>query len=500
MKRFYNSESRNRAAYILASMSPDMISAIVALVGERGSSLVAELMDGDGPPRALAFGSKDFISDEDFPEVWTGLMTTYMAAYRQPADGDFYEKILMDGAAAPKPLAQEMAKQIETWDPIVSYQIDSQGKKTKVSAVKKMYLQAAEGVRKAVNYLPSLLGLNWENDQSQQMDFDRLYEMKLLGRAIGELASRSRLMSGQEKIMSSMTVLGQTGDVAYDPVDQAEIELISAAQPLVGAPVPLSLFGLLANFVKKATKTNAANLESELKQAGVHPESTPSTTDPAKQAAYRRLVNSDSDSLEPIVQKCRTTEQMGDVLQATRTRTAKGLSDSALNLIEAQHGADVADAIAQGDVATGLATIMSDAGDNLLTTGDPGLDEDIITSTLNEINGAYDDFGPEIGGLFTRARINKNMKRAARFARKNKRKQAKIQRRNVKQSGLLASRDAVNRNRYAFEEAPEYDDQRQEMYAEDDYGYQDYGEDSPSDYDSSVDYSNVDISAGLEPV
>lgn len=121
-----------------------------------------------------------------------------------------------------------------------------------------------------------------------------------------------------------------------------------------------------------------------------------------------------------------------------------------LSDIAETYGDDVAQAWRQGDIerAVGLIEDLAAAQEDDVTTGDAELDEGIATDVLesceHDINPlvAEGALSPEMGGLFTKARINKNLKSAARKQRRADKKNNRIARRETRKNSLIASRDA----------------------------------------------------------
>lgn len=470
MKKYFSNPAHDKAAHILATMAPDTVTDIISLVSQRGVNLLSDLSGDDGPPKALGFISRDFISDSDFPEVFSGLMLMYMAAYRQPSDNDFYEKILTQGCYVPEKMAAAIAKTIETWDPI-STKVNGE----KVGVVRRTWLQAQEKVRQVVNWFPALFGSTWENDQNQDFDTDRLYELKLLGRAVEDLASRSRLITSQERIRLALNI-APTGDVAADPVDQAEIELIADMKPLVGAPVPAQMFGKLAKFVKDIMEVHKGTIAGHLQDAGVSNKSGDSV-DPHKAEALQRLTSGNASSVLPICESGGSRAAMGDAVESARNRTGSGFSSSALAVISEHYGDEIADDIANGNLGAAFSKVVELGSENV-TTGDPELDAAIAADELSESGDVFEDeVSPEIGGVLTRARINKKIKQGRRQARKNAKKKAKYARRDNRASRLAQAQAWQQRQAYAPAEqeeevyqsfpADEFDDQEFDQSAQD---------------------------------
>jgi len=428
-------------------MSPDMVADIIALCQREGTSILSAIATEDGPPKPLAFLSREFISDADFPEVFAGMMLVYMAAFRAPGDFDYYEKILRDGCMAPGPLATAMAKQIETWDPIT--RTDANGKK--VSLVKYIYRKGAETIRQGVNWLPKLLGINWENDQQQDFDTDRLYEMRNLGKAFYDLAARARLTRSQARI-TSILELPMAGDptmMTGDPVDMAELEMIDAAQPFIGSPVPAKFFGAIAPAVSKWISAHKDQIGTLIAKAI----GDKGQADPVYQTALERMTTDDADSILPIVAEQPTLRRQVSALQSFG---AKGTNTEAGDVVDHYRelfGDDFADAVASGDIVGAMNDLMAE-DDTTYTTGDPTLDENIIASTLTAVGDLFDD--SEVGGLFKRKAIKNALKKAGRYERKNVKFRSKQNRRMQQEQALAAARArAAAAQALAEEEAAE---------------------------------------------
>lgn len=467
---------------ILSAMSPDMVESIVSLAQAQGTQLIALTQNTDTTVKPLAIASSEFVSDEDFPYFWEGLMLVFMAGFRRPMDFDFYEKVLIQALGAPAGMASKMAQTIDTWDPIAH--TDVKGKK--VSTVKWIYRKGAEYVRQAVNWLPRLLGLDWENDQKQDFDFDRLYEIRNLGKVGDELASRVRLMKGQERLLASLGISpAEAGDVYGDTVDHAEAQLVQAAQPLLGAPVPLKLFGKLADFVRVARNINLEELKQQINQAGLSADK--SAVNPVKAQAAQRLLNGTSDSIAPAIVDASVTE-IGDIINNRRSTTAvNGLAGDVIENIREEYGDAVAGLIEAGEIEHAYQEIH-DMAKAPVTSGFPDLDDRIAGDVLAE-SGDIADL--EVGSLFTKAKIKHKLRKAAKQKRKNTKK--RTQRRN-----LARAQAKLDRARYQ-EPVDEFE--------EDDFTDQDFGDDQLSDVDTTqsaavnggTDMSDVDLSAGLEP-
>ena len=117
MKKYFSDSRKNKAALILASMAPDMVEDITALVLSRGHNLLNDLAGADGPPRPLAIFSRTFINDEDFESTFLGFSTVVLSQLRTVgSDNDFYQETLKNAFGLPPQMAQALAKKVETYD------------------------------------------------------------------------------------------------------------------------------------------------------------------------------------------------------------------------------------------------------------------------------------------------------------------------------------------------------------------------------------------------
>lgn len=444
MKKYYDNAKHNRAATVLASMSPDMVKGIISLVLSKGDAIVSDIADDEnGPSRPYAIFSEQFITDEDFPEVFLGMSAIFVAQLRKlDKDNDFYERVLHEAFYIPKPMAAEMAKKIETYDIIGG----TQAAIDKTAWYTQLGRKFQEGVRRAVNFVPSVLGINWENDQAQSYDIDFLYEVKLFGRAVNELQSRANLMRSQAALAASAGLFNATsgiyGDVTSDPVDTYELAIHDHMKPEMGTPLPGLIFGGLKKLVSKMKETHDATTRDIADKAGLSKNGGARVDSQVREAASRVLSNNPG----PVMQNYQGGDEKAALENAiavlTSVANSYGQGDVA-NQVAELYGDAAAESWAAGDVTGTLGHIMDMAGDRLETTGDPDYDQELIASTVGaygdaEFEGALDS---EMGGLFKRARANHQIKKANRRARKVQRKTKRINRRNSANARLTAAKD-----------------------------------------------------------
>jgi len=422
MKTIYPTKPElDRAAWILSTMSPDMVDDIIALVNYRGNALRGDIFGVGSIPNETALirynsiFSRDYITDEDLPEVMIGVAAAFTSELRKPQfSTDRYSQILQTAFNIPAGMAESMASKIDTQDPIS----ESDENEPWYTEMKNSIV---EGVRKALNYGASLLQLDWEIDQNQDYDLDFLYEMKLLGRQVSELNSRSRLMSAQALIRTSGSFLQTKGDPSSH---SAEAMIGDALRPFSMRRMPKAFFGGASNVVKLGSQASKINLQRQLSDAGVDSNLQPTTNTPA--APEKRDALTSIGNMKPGM--------------ATLLGAGIGLTPALINLVRSVLGGGATgDPVANeaikelyGDVASeGLISgnleplidlLIADSSKSF-TTGDPGLDEAID----KEIN-AEQILG--MGGPLQQLRVNMMRRQAA--ARR---------RRNVRHSGRMEKRD-----------------------------------------------------------
>jgi hypothetical protein len=270
----------------------------------------------------------------------------------------------------------------------------------------------------------------------------------MLGLAVDDLMARARLMKGQASIAATLGVFKSSGygDIYGDPIDIAEIKLHDTIKPLMGVPLPLMLFGGLQKLFKMGKATSEAKLNSAITQAGASqkPSDRGRIQDPAMKAAVDKVLSEDASLVSRLNDHGVSRDQLIACLEATKSAQENGEAGDAYDHVFEQYGDVVANNWKKGNVPALMASVLDQAGENV-TTGDPELDEAIITDVLNEndalMGDVEKDLDHEMGGLFTKSKINRAIKRGNRKKRKKTRQMAKQTRRDKKNNALVAARN-----------------------------------------------------------
>lgn len=470
MKQYFSNGDHNKAAYLLALMSPDIVEDIVDLVNSRGHALVGDLFqnDDEGPARPLAIFSRDYISNEDAPALAVGISGIILASLRNiKADADFYQSVLQGAFALPVEIARPMAQKIETYDILGGPNGDKDAWYTRIGR------QLQEGIRRTVNLLPRFFGSTAQNDQDQSYDLDFLYEATLLGKGIDEMMSRMRLMRGQATIAKQMNLFVSVdklqgdvyGDVYGDPDEIAELKLSDAVKPLVGGPLPMKIMGGLAKLIKAGFGASQEKVAGLASQAGVG-NTAGQTVDPHMSAAWQKMTSGDNSSIVGQLDGQNVSlDQMKKALEVIKVARSTGQTGDVYGEIAETYGDAISHHWKNGDVPGLMTSIIDQAEGPLPTTGDPELDAAIIADTLGDIEEQYGDVdidGTEIGGLLKRVRIKHAIKKGNKRKRKNDKFAAKQRDKNVQAKQL---RDAKS---YAAGQITRQ--QANEMFSEEDDG------------------------------
>lgn len=416
MKRYFESDEQNRAALILASMSPDLVNSIIDLASSQGSGLTSRLFaTDDGPPRPLAMFSNAFVTASDFPHVWLGFLTTQIAALRRvDVSAEEYSKMLVTAFGIPSELAAPLAKQIETYDVIgSSYKNSGQG----IAWYKSLGSKIQETIRRVANTPSGLFNLNGflYNDQSQQGDIDYLYELAIFGKVVDDLMMRGRLMRGQASINQSLGYF-QTGD----PLDygDAEATVYETFQPAMGAPLPAMIFGGAKKLAEAGSRANLDKIKNFLLKVGL-------LTDDSMPVAVTRpdLKNATLDVIEskPTVLSDFDTPPTVQAVRRKRKNSSNGEQnqiDATYSTIAEEWGEPMAQAWMTGNPYAMLAAAARGAQEYVPSTGDPEADRAIMSDVNRRM--AADQMGDpagyaadaETGFLFFGNKKKKKLKKA----------------------------------------------------------------------------------------
>lgn len=481
MKIYYPNNTRfNKAAMILAIMSDDMVEDIADLILSRGRAVIADVSSpNEGSPKPLAVFSRSYIADEDFGYTFTGFATVVLASMRTlKSDFDFYESTLMNAFSLPRQIASPMAKNIETYDVLGGMAAED-----KRSWATKMSQTIQEEIRQGSNWVANVLQVPFENDQDQRFDIDYLYELKLLGQGVDNLASRSRLMTGQAAIAQGQGLFrigdGESGDVeGGDPHFEAETYIGDVFQPLMGSPLPHSIFGGLRGIAAFGRTASRARAHKVLQAAGLSTPGRRGHSADSHQGGHHQSIKA------PLLRKA--IDKITHMKPGKLAMLAGGIGFAPLaikaiaGLIKNHKGAqqtgdvserladhfghDVAGAWETGDVVSlleHLAQLTGDPDQGFETTGDPDLDEAIIGDVLNEIEqegDIYESGDVEIGGLFKRWRINAAIRRGKRRHRRSFRRAAKQRRKDEEQRQLERAKDYARESDAASQYSEDQDD------------------------------------------
>lgn len=453
MKAYYSDPQLNKAAMILASFSPDIVRDIVRLALMHGNALPTSLFtESVGVLRPGAIVSRNYIADEDFPELWTGLTTLQLYSMKSlQGDNDFYKAVIKATFDVPDAMAESISKSIETLDSVGG---GSGG--GWLSWANRVKAKISEVTRTTANWAASVLPFNWENDQTQKYDIDFLYEVASLGRAVDKLMQRARLSAGQAAISSGMHLF-QTGDIE-DQYGDAELDAAAAfgdvIAPLVRPKLPDEMYGNMAPLVNAGRGAALTGTVKALADAGMHPAIQPSrgggSPDFNLANAIEGMQTGDTSSKGGLASLLTLIPGIGPLI-GLLAKLGKGDVDGSDDLallagdVAHKYGPEAGHAIARGDLQGCLQAIADQADDEDASTGDPDIDRDIIANTLDQISveegrqvglGDIDDDGAEVGGLFRRARIKHALNKGRRVRRRATRKQNRAIRRRNKDADL----------------------------------------------------------------
>lgn len=491
MKSYYPSNPRHdKAAFILASYAPDTVEDIISLVLSRGSALVNDLNGADGPPRPNAIFSRKYINDLDFKPMYVGALTVQLANLRQVSnDFDFYQKALEDAYGIPSEMSKVLAKKIETYDILGGLAEDD-----KRAWYSKLSDRVQETIRQSVNYIPSILQIPIENDQSQQYDIDRLYEFKLLGEAVADLNARARLMTAQAAIAQTMGLFRtavskkeESGDIEDGDADLGYQEIVADTfRPLMGAPIPGQLFGGFAAVANIGKAASTAKAQSVISDAGLSRKAHEAgrVRNPNLRSALNKVLSIKPGKLAGLAAGVAFAPAAIKIIKnlAMQQKGTAAMGDIMGDIAD-KFGDDFASSVATGDVE-GMLTHISDLSGDMETTGDPELDEEIIGDVMDEIQAEGGDIEAgdiEVGGLFKRMRINAAIRRGNRRGRRMKRKMRRQGRKDRDNDSLNDARD------YAGRQTMSYDNDNSDRGGDDDQG-DSQDQDSGSSDDGGFEY------------
>jgi hypothetical protein len=404
-------------------MSPDMARSIINLINVKGPNDVMNVIDDDsknhasGTPRFLGIFSREFIGDNDFEDVYRGFGTLALAAIRKPKfGGDEYQVILQDAFSLPSELAEPIAKKIESYDILnpVKNGVDP-------SIWRKFTEQFKEGVRRTINWTGQFLQTPWEVDQGQDYDLDFLFELKMLGQAVGELNSRSNLMTGQVQIQQSMGLL-ETGDIEDGDVDSYDQMVGDVFGRAGGRRLPHSVFGGLSRIGHLGHHASMRKASDLATMAGIETKHngkpSPSSVHPSVKAAVGNILKKKAPMALMTVATGGTAPLLKKGLAMIRKH------GDIYSQLDTNHGASVANAWEMGDIDSLAEEILATThGD--FETGDPELDHQIENILAGDPHIAMGDVRSK--GKFRQFKINHLKKKLGRLESKQGGQQQQIQ-------------------------------------------------------------------------
>jgi hypothetical protein len=240
------------------------------------------------------------------------------------------------------------------------------------------------------------------------------------------------------------------GDVYGDLNQKAQVRLHDTMKPLMGSPLPLSLFGGLAKLFKFGDSTSKAKLANMVTSAGAVPNATGrmSATDPAMANAVQSVVAGAPTEVSHIDGPNISLADMGSLLSLLTSSQNSGENGDSYAKVRNEYGDVIADQWRSGNVPGMMHDVLSLAGEPIPTTGDSELDSAIVGDVLDDESFSYGDpekdINAEMGGLFTRAKINHAIKKGNRRKRKNKKREAKQQRKADLDQSLLDAKQYAN--------------------------------------------------------
>lgn len=444
---YYSNDNDNRAAVALSFFSPDVVDAIISLVKNEGRNLLPVVFGETSPggsdsgpsmARPLAILSKRFIANRDLEDFALGYATVMLSAIRRPKLGhDEYQAILMTAYDVPSSIASAYASRIDTLDPVAN---------ANDPAWVQYGLKVKELARRALNYVPSVLHLPFENDQNQDHDFDILYEIKMLGVIVDELNAKKRLTGAQAMAAGNLSLF-LTGDASADETD-AQLALVDTLSAISRPKVPSSMLGSMTSLARAGDAANHQAAADMFRAAGYSSDGRGGleTGDSEHEGILKGLLDSVSSmgpgkalllgagmGLTPMIIKT-IMKGLGHGDAESESGDPNLYGD-----IAELYGSPLADAWMVGDIDGVMQEGLRIAADNP-TTGDPN-EDDLHIGEAEAAMGDASDLPPEIGGPFSRFRANMNIRRANRRNRRGRRKQRRIQRRADEAQRLDESRD-----------------------------------------------------------
>jgi len=424
MRVYYpNSSADNKAANILAAFSPDTVDDVIGLVTRHGSSIKGTVFNNDkeGPPRPFAIFSDAYISDEQFPAIWYGLLATVIAGMKTTYEGsNFYRDTLKVAFDMPDSMAVEMANKIETKD-ILSGPKGS-GFEGWITAI---WAQAMDGLKGVANTALNVLHMP-TFELTQKYDTDYLFELRNLGLAVDELMQRASLITAQAAIASGLNLFtnridkaAATGDPASD--NDVAYQVGDVARILTARPLPVEAYGGAAP-VAHMGKHTALGMAKGIANHSI------GSSDQLAETGFPGLVGLIGNLFKKKNKGSTLLGMLGlpegllqQLLGGSNAATSDPAGEGSPAAARVYH--EFGDAVHHHYVRGNVPGMMQSAMALLNepdTTGDPQLDAAILANldrALQESGDpSYDE--PEVGGLFKKLRAKWAIKRGKRRRKK----------------------------------------------------------------------------------
>lgn len=434
MHSYYpNNPEWNDAAVLLDLMSAEQIQKIIALVDARGPAVITDLKARQRSSQCslspLVVLDTRWVPSEDLEDVALGMATILIGKIRQPVFGvNEYEAALKNGFTLSSDMAVALAKKVETEDILGGTYKDANG--AELPWYKTWAGNVQRYIRKSINAVPGASILGWEIDANQEYDLDLLYEWKLFGGVVRELNSRTKLMQGQAALNATTSAFSLTGDVESGDVESLTGDALRSAAV---RRLPGLVFG------KATGLANMANFNRDRASEFIRNHAS------NPQSRIGRILARAMNQGPSLAMLKMLVPGSDDLLAAARHGLNSNSTETgdAYSTISSTYGNNPAAAWQMGDVESFLREVGAIA-DSDVSTGDPALDSAIESAVMEEISGDIEGMSPEMGGLFTRARINMAKRRAARRKRRSSRKYARQQRRDIRNEALIRAKNAAS--------------------------------------------------------
>lgn len=452
-KTFYNLSDGGRfdaTRAKLALFDRNTLADIIALVNYRGSGLINDIHSNPNdfdPPHIFGILDPTIVAYRDQQEVLLGMATVMLSGLReQRLSQQDYQRVLQKAFSIPAPLAFKYAQKIETPDTIM-VDTDQSGSNEWTEYLAYVRNWADSFVGTVVNKALSLTGLdtyfNWDKNQSN--DVDAMFEFAQLGETVAELGKRGRLVQSYATVNRNFGSI-MAGDAETDAYTADSLAIGDAISCLNNKQLPGTLLGKWGD-VEKAGKHAAAKfIKDKANDAGysVHNgeimQGEPKPKGQHLPNVIESLLNSSPNKL--ILLGLIGGLGVPVAVNMIKKLTALNARPSGDADVRDLYGDVIADALQDGDVDGAVAEYLRAGESDFLAeegiTGDAA--DDIVSQVLEgDVDDEHFD-DVTTGDIFSRARTNMAIKRAARTSNRMDRKEQKF---NAKMAAKTARGQAV---------------------------------------------------------